>query len=67
MACDVAAVQHSQVFAISAIGNFSAAARAGLLADASALLGGDLEVRLSQRPVSAEQLMQLREPNKLWI
>lgn len=43
------------VFAISAIGSFSAAARSGLLADASALLGGDLEVRLSQRPVTAEQ------------
>ncbi len=43
------------VFAISAIGNFSAGARAGLLDDASALLGGDLEVRLSHRPVSDEQ------------
>lgn len=43
------------VFAISAIGSFSAAARSGLLADASALLGGDLEARLSQRPLSTEQ------------
>lgn len=43
------------VFSISAIGNFSAAARSGLLADAGALLGGDLEIRLSQRSLTAEQ------------
>ena len=43
------------VFAISAIGSFSAAARSGLLADAGALLGGDLEVRLSQRSVTEAQ------------
>lgn len=43
------------VFAISAIGHFSAAARSGLLADASALLGGDFEVRLAQRPLTTEQ------------
>ncbi len=39
------------VFAISAIGSFTAAARSGLLADASALLGGDLEARLAHRPL----------------
>ena len=43
------------VFAISAIGNFSAAARTGLLQDARALLGGDLELRLTHRPASEEQ------------
>lgn len=43
------------VFAISAIGNFSAAARSGLLDDAGALLGGDLEIRLSHRAVTDEQ------------
>jgi putative ABC transport system permease protein len=53
------------VFAISAIGSFSAAARSGLLTDASALLGGDLEIRLSQRPVTAEQRMFLRQQGQL--
>ena len=43
------------VFAISAIGSFSAAAKAGLLADASALLGGDLEIRRMHRPFSEQQ------------
>lgn len=43
------------VFAISAIGSFSASARSGLLAEAGALLGGDLEIRLAQRELSAEQ------------
>ncbi len=43
------------VFAISAIGSFTEAARNGLLADASALLGGDLEVRLNHRPLTAAQ------------
>ncbi|MCW8893463.1 MAG: FtsX-like permease family protein [Deltaproteobacteria bacterium] len=43
------------VFSISAIGNFTAAARSGLLKDASALLGGDLEIRQVHRPVTAEQ------------
>ena len=40
------------VFTISAIGHFSAAARSGLRNDAGALLGGDLEIRLAQRPLS---------------
>ena len=53
------------VFAISAIGNFSAAARSGLLADAGALLGGDLEIRLSQRPVTAEQRSFLLQQGRL--
>lgn len=53
------------VFAISAIGSFSAASKAGLLADASALLGGDLEVRLSQRPLSVEQRDFLEKQGQL--
>ncbi len=53
------------VFAISAIGSFSAAARSGLLADASALLGGDLEVRLSQRPLNSEQRAFLNQQGLL--
>jgi putative ABC transport system permease protein len=44
------------VFAITAIGSFSAAARSGLLADAGALLGGDLEVRQAHRPLDPQQL-----------
>ncbi len=44
------------IFAISAIGHFSAAARQGLLHDAGALLGGDLEIRLNHRPLDQEQL-----------
>lgn len=53
------------VFAISAIGSFSAAARSGLLSDASALLGGDLEIRLSQRPVTTEQREFLSQQGQL--
>lgn len=49
------------VFAITAIGSFTAAARQGLLADAGALLGGDLEVRLAHRPISPEQEIFLRQ------
>ncbi len=49
------------VFAISAIGSFTAAARQGLLADAGALLGGDLEARLTHRPASPEQEAFLRQ------
>lgn len=44
------------VFAISAIGSFSAAARTGLLSDAGALLGGDLELRLNHRQLDGDQL-----------
>lgn len=43
------------VFAISGIGSFTAAAKSGLLADASALLGGDLEIRRMHRPLSDQQ------------
>lgn len=53
------------VFAISAIGSFTAAARSGLLADASALLGGDLEARLAHRPVTPEQRTFLNQQGQL--
>lgn len=36
-------------FAISAVGSFTESAKSGLLADAGALLGGDIEVRLVHR------------------
>lgn len=49
------------VFAISAVGSFTAAAKQGLLADAGALLGGDLEARLTHRPLSPEQEVFLRQ------
>lgn len=43
------------VFAIAAIGNFTQSARSGLLRDAAALLGGDLEIRQVHRPLTDEQ------------
>ena len=43
------------VAAIAAVGSLSAAVVAGLSADAGRLLGGDVDLRLLQRPVSAEQ------------
>ena len=49
------------VFAISAIGSFTESAKAGLLADASALLGGDLEIRLAHRELPAEGISFLTE------
>ena len=48
------------VFAISAIGSFTEAARTGLLADASGLLGGDLELRLNHRTLTDAQLTFLQ-------
>ena len=49
------------VFAISAIGSFTEAARSGLLADASSLLGGDLEISINHRPLTADQLEFLQQ------
>jgi putative ABC transport system permease protein len=43
------------VFAISGIGSFTESAKSGLLADASSLLGGDLEVRMEQRSMDDAQ------------
>jgi putative ABC transport system permease protein len=44
------------VFAISAIGSFTESAKSGLLADASALLGGDFEIRLAHRDLPEEAM-----------
>lgn len=49
------------VFAISAIGSFTESAKSGLLADASALLGGDLEIRLAHRELPEEAITYLTE------
>ena len=43
------------VAAIAAVGSLSAAVVAGLVADGGRLLGGDVDLRLLHRPVSAEQ------------
>jgi len=53
------------VFAITAIGSFTAAARSGLLADAGALLGGDLEARQPQRPLDPQQLAFLADRGRV--
>ena len=53
------------VFAIAAVGNFSAAARQGLLDDARALLGGDLELHLAQRPLPPQPLHFLQDAGKV--
>ncbi len=43
------------VFAISGVGSFAESAKSGLLADAGALLGGDLEVQLVHRELDPQQ------------
>ena len=53
------------VFAISAIGSFAASAKSGLLADAGALLGGDLEVHLVHRELTADQQAYLLTRGRL--
>ena len=53
------------VFAITAIGSFTESAKAGLLADAGALLGGDLEVRLAHRELPQEPVEYLRQSGEL--
>ncbi len=52
------------VFAVAAINSFSEASRAGLQADARALLGGDIELRLTQRPVPGPQRAVLLEQGR---
>ncbi len=42
------------VAAITAVGTLRAATEAGLAADGARLLGGDIEIRTSQRPISPE-------------
>ncbi len=53
------------VFAISAIGSFTESAKSGLLADASALLGGDFEVRIAHRQLPDEALTYLGKQGDL--
>lgn len=49
------------VGAVAGVGSLAAAHRQALTRDAAALLGGDLEAALSQRPATAEELAALRE------
>ncbi|MBM3491100.1 MAG: FtsX-like permease family protein [Alphaproteobacteria bacterium] len=49
------------VAAIAGVGTLKAALLAGLAADARLLVGGDVELRLTHRPASAEQLEYLAE------
>ena len=44
------------VAAIAGIGSLSSAVTSGLAADANALLGGDVDIRMLHRPVNAEQI-----------
>jgi len=44
------------VAAIAAVGSVASAVRGGIAADARALLGGDVDVELNQRPASAAQI-----------
>ncbi len=53
------------VFAISAIGSFTESAKSGLLADASALLGGDLEIRLAHRELPTTAIDYLATEGEL--
>lgn len=53
------------VFAISAIGSFTASAKSGLLADAGALLGGDLEVRLAHRELPEQAISYLSDRGQI--
>ena len=53
------------VFAISAIGSFTESAKSGLLADASALLGGDLEIRLAHRELPTTAVDYLKTEGEL--
>ncbi|MFT5540620.1 MAG: putative ABC transport system permease protein, partial [Alphaproteobacteria bacterium] len=49
------------VAAIAGIGSLTAAVRDGLARDARTLLGGDLDIRITSRPASAEQLAWFRD------
>src|SRR5512141_1463836 len=53
------------VAAIAAIGSFSRAVEEGLRADARLILGGDLELRLTQRPAGADQKAYLESLGRL--
>lgn len=49
------------VAAIAAVGSLSESVKAGLLADARVLLGGDVSVRLQHRPIEGAPLQYLRD------
>lgn len=53
------------VAAIAAIGSLSSALTEGMRADARKILGGDVDVRLSHRPASPEQLDWMRARGKI--
>ena len=53
------------VFSISAIGSFTESAKGGLLADASALLGGDFEIRQAHRGLPEDILAYLGKRGEL--
>ncbi len=55
------------VAAIAGVGSVSQAIVAGLNADARALLGGDVDLRLSHRPANTEQLEWLRANSKVSV
>jgi putative ABC transport system permease protein len=53
------------VAAIAGVGSVSQSIVAGLNADARVLLGGEVDLRLTHRPASAEQLTWLRENGRV--
>lgn len=53
------------VAAIGAVGSLAAAVRAGLDADARQLLGGDVDLTLTQRPAQPDELAALRARGQL--
>ena len=53
------------VAAIAAIGSFTAAVNQGLMADAQALLGGDIDIRLTHRRASPAQIAWLEARARL--
>ena len=53
------------VAAIAGVGSLGQAITAGMLADARVMLGGDAELRLTQRPANADELAWLRRAGTL--
>lgn len=49
------------VAAIAAVGSLSQSVKAGLMADARVLLGGDVSVRMQHRPIEGERLQYLKD------
>ena len=52
------------VAAIAAVGSLSQAVKAGLMADAQVLLGGDVSVRMQHRPIEGDALAYLKEKSR---